>query len=78
MITRDPKKTAEIEQALYDMPSVECLSTVAGAYDFIALVRTTTHAELDDVLTSIALLPGIIKTETHIILSPKFDRRIGK
>ena len=75
MITRDPKKSQEIEQALEKMPEVACLSTVAGSFDFIALVHTDTHPHLDEVLTQIAMMPGILKTETHIILSPKFDRR---
>ncbi|MFC7048313.1 Lrp/AsnC family transcriptional regulator [Emcibacter nanhaiensis] len=75
MITRDPKKSQEIEQALENMPEVACLSTVAGSFDFIALVHADTHPHLDEVLTKIAMMPGILKTETHIILSPKFDRR---
>ncbi|WP_417316817.1 Lrp/AsnC family transcriptional regulator [Emcibacter sp.] len=75
MITRDPKKTLEIEQALEKMPEVACLSTVAGSFDFIALIHADSHPHLDEILTKIAMMPGILKTETHIILSPKFDRR---
>ncbi|WP_321395003.1 Lrp/AsnC family transcriptional regulator [Emcibacter sp.] len=75
MVTRDPKKTQEVEKALEQIPEVACLSTVAGNYDFIALVHTDSHPHLDEILTRIAMMPGIIKTETHIVLSAKFDRR---
>lgn len=73
-ITRDPKRSAQIEDSLYNMPEVDCLATVAGSIDFMILVRTDNNQEMDSVLTKIAMLDGVIKTESHIILSSKFNR----
>lgn len=73
-ITRDPKKSGLIEEALYNMPEVDCLATVAGSIDFIILVRTDNNQQMDSVLTKIAMLDGVLNTESHIILSSKFNR----
>ena len=73
-ITRDPKKSAQIEDALYNMSEVDCLATVAGSIDFMILVRTDNNRQMDRVLTNIAMLDGVINTESHIILSSKFNR----
>lgn len=76
LITRDPKKAREIEEKMREMAEVDSLVTVAGLYDFIALVRTSGNQHMDRVLTEIAMMDGIIKTESHIILSEKFNRRL--
>lgn len=76
LITRDPKKAKEIEEKMHAMAEIDSLVTVAGLYDFIALVRTDGNHHMDRVLTDIAMMDGIIKTESHIILSEKFDRRV--
>lgn len=73
-VTRDPKKSAQIEEALYNMPEVDCLATVAGSFDYMLLVRTDNNQQMDTVLTRIAMLDGVINTESHIILSSKFNR----
>ena len=73
-ITRDPKKSGLIEEALYNMPEVDCLATVAGSIDFMILVRTDNNQQMDSVLTKIAMLDGVLNTESHIILSSKFNR----
>ena len=73
-ITRDPKKSGQIEEALYNMPEVDCLATVAGSIDLMILVRTENNQQMDSVLTNIAMLDGVINTESHIILSSKFNR----
>jgi len=73
-ITRDPKKSALIEDSLYNMAEVDCLATVAGNINFMILVRTQNHQQMDEVLTNIAMLDGVLKTESHMILSSKFNR----
>lgn len=73
-ITRDPKKSSQIEDALYNMAEVDCLATVAGSIDLMLLVRTDNNQQMDVVLTNIAMLDGVIGTESHIILSSKFNR----
>ncbi len=76
LITRDPKKAKDIEEKMCTMAEVDSLVTVAGLYDFIAMVRTSDNQHMDRVLTEIAMMDGIIKTESHIILSEKFNRKL--
>ena len=76
LITRDPKKAKDIEEKMHSMAEVVSLVTVAGLYDCIALVQTSDNQQMDRILTEIAMMDGIIKTESHIILSEKFDRKI--
>ncbi len=76
LITRDPKKAKVIEEKMHAMAEVDSLVTVAGRYDFIALVRTSDNQHMDRILTEIAMMDGIIKTESHIILSEKFNRNM--
>ncbi|MBL4802679.1 MAG: Lrp/AsnC family transcriptional regulator [Emcibacter sp.] len=74
LITRDPKKAPQIEEKMRSIAEIDSLVTVAGLYDFIAVVRTNGNQHMDRILTEIAMMDGIIKTESHIILSEKFDR----
>lgn len=76
LITRDPKRSTEIEVKMHAMAEVVSLVTVAGPYDFIALVCTEDYQSMDSVLTAISMMDGIIKTESHVILSTKFDRQV--
>ncbi len=76
LLTRDPKKAKDIEEKMCTMAEVDSLVTVAGLYDFIAMVRTSDNQHMDRVLTEIAMMDGIIKTESHIILSEKFNRKL--
>ena len=76
LITRDPKKAKEIEEKMRAMAEIDSLVTVAGLYDFITVIRTRDNRQMDRVLTEIAMMDGIIKTESHIILSEKFDRKL--
>jgi len=76
LITRDPKKAKEIEDKMRSIAEVDSLVTVAGLYDFIATIRTDGNHQMDRILTEIAMMDGIIKTESHIILSEKFDRKL--
>ena len=76
LITRDPKKAKDIEEKMRAIAEIESLVTVAGLYDFIAKVTTDGNQHMDRVLTEIAMMDGIIKTESHIILSEKFNRKL--
>ncbi|MBL4893486.1 MAG: Lrp/AsnC family transcriptional regulator [Emcibacter sp.] len=76
LITRDPKKAKDIEKKMRAIAEIESLVTVAGLYDFIAKVTTDGNQHMDRILTDIAMMDGIIKTESHIILSEKFNRKL--
>ena len=71
----DPKHTADVISALEKMPAITALWTVSGRSDLIAMARTGSTAEIDQVLDEVGSLRGVTRTESSIILSTKFDRR---
>jgi DNA-binding Lrp family transcriptional regulator len=71
----DPKCTADVISALERMPAITALWTVSGRSDLVAMARTGSTAEIDQVLDEVGSLRGVTRTESSIILSTKFDRR---
>lgn len=69
-----PKETAQVTAALEKLPQIETLYTVSGKIDLIALIRCRSAALLDECLDEIAAIPGILSTDTAIVLRTKFER----
>ena len=57
------------------MPEVVSLHTVSGRYDIVALVHARSPSDMDGVLDRMGTKPGVVRTESAIILSTKLDRR---
>ena len=70
-----PNAGNQISAALASIPAIETLYSVSGKIDMIALINADSPAELDKTLDRISSVPGIISTETAIVLTTKFDRR---
>lgn len=71
----EPRRSIDVSRALLKLPQVETLHSVSGKFDLIALVRTGSAEDLDRMLDTIGLIPGVTGTESAIILSTKLDRR---
>lgn len=76
MIEAEARHSAGLIDNLRTMPQVEALFTVSGRFDFMAILAASTTEEIDGLLDRIGSLPGTIRTESAIILSTKFDRRL--
>ena len=74
LLTLDPKFQDRAMAALKGLPEVSSCYTVSGVYDAVAMVRASTSAHLDEVLTRIGRLPGITRTTSAILLSTMFER----
>ena len=60
-------RTAEVAQALIDLPGVTEAYSVAGQYDLVAIIRVRAHEELAAVVAErIQKVPGIAATNTLI------------
>ena len=70
----DPRSTVAVVAALKRMPGVQSVHTVSGKYDLVAVAGAVSTAEMDALLDDLGGLDGVIKTESSIILSTKFDR----
>ena len=74
MITVRPKQTGIVAQMLRRQPAVRRLESVSGVFDLLALVASSTMAELDTVIDAIGELEGVERTTSSIVLSTKLDR----
>jgi len=60
-------RTAEVAQALMDMPGVAEAYSVAGGYDLVAIVRVRHHDDLADLVAGrVQKIEGIAATNTLI------------
>lgn len=69
-----PKALDDVVSFCRRQNAVTALHTISGEYDMAAMLRAETTAELDDVIDAIALLKGVERTQTSVILSTKFER----
>jgi len=70
-----PKAGPAIVRALQRLPEIEELSSVSGPVDYMAVIRCSSHARLDQLLDEIGMLDGVNHTTTSIVLARKIDRR---
>jgi len=69
-----PKAQDEVVSFCRKQPAVTELHTISGEYDLAAELRAETPAALDAAIDAIALLKGVERTQTSVILSTKFER----
>jgi len=74
-VAAEPRRAADVARALLKMPQIETLHTVSGKFDIIALVHTAHTEDMDRLLDHVGAIPGVIRTESAVILSTKLDRR---
>lgn len=69
-----PKALDEVVSFCRRQRAVTALHTISGEFDLAAMLRAETTAELDEAIDAIALLKGVERTQTSVILSTKFER----
>jgi DNA-binding Lrp family transcriptional regulator len=74
-ISVEARRLVEVSRALSKLAQVEALHSVAGKFDLVALARTASAEDMDRMLDTVGLIPGVTRTESAIILSTKIDRR---
>jgi DNA-binding Lrp family transcriptional regulator len=74
-IAVEPRKHIDVSKMLSKFPQIEVLHAVSGKVDLVALVRTSSAENMDEILDKITILNGITHVETAVILSTKLDRR---
>ncbi len=67
LIEAERSAIARLGPQLADVPGVAEAYSVTGEFDFVAIVRVRDHEAVADVVTSsLAQLPGIKRTSTHV------------
>ena len=67
---------AEVSAAVSRQPEVEGAYTVAGGASAILHVRATDTQHLEEALERIRETPGVLRTETQVVLSTLFERPV--
>jgi DNA-binding Lrp family transcriptional regulator len=69
---------SEVRAAVIDHPEVAAAYTVAGEASAILHVRARDTAHLEEALERIRAAPGIIRTQTQVVLSTLFERPMAE
>ena len=67
---------AEVSAAVSKHPEVEGAYTVAGGASAILHLRATDTPHLEEALERIRETPGVLRTETQVVLSTLFERPV--
>ena len=70
-----PKNARQVIQALERMPYIKALWTVSGRIDLLAEATAPTTEEIDFLLDDVGDIEGVMRTESSVVLSTKFERR---
>ncbi len=74
IISVDPKSTGLITSELVTFHTVDAVYTVSGKFDILVEISTDTTEEMDRTLDRIGDIPGVLKTESSIVLTTKLQR----
>ena len=66
----------EVRGAVAEHPEGEAAYTIAGAPSAILHLRASDTQHLEEVLERIRDTPGVIRTQTQVVLSTLFERRV--
>lgn len=67
----------EVREAVADHPEVEGAYTVAGAASAILHMRAADTQHLEQALERLREAPGVIRTQTQVVLSTLFERPVA-
>ena len=71
-ISTEQVKALQVRSNLFKFQDVTEVNSVNGEYDFIAVVKTKSSEKLDDTINKIALIDGVLRTNSSIILATRY------
>ena len=74
LIATDQKKLSAIVNSLKSLPVIRSLSSISGEYDLVAQLMASSTQQLDEVMDEMSLIEGVLRTQTSVLLSKKFER----
>ncbi len=75
MISVEPRRQVDVAKSVGKIVAVQSLHTVSGKFDLMAIVKTSTSEDMDEIIDRIGVISGVTGIETAVILSTKVDRR---
>lgn len=68
LISADPNRYEKVLSQLAKLPDVLEIHDLAGQYDIILKVRTSSQRELTRILDTIGSIDGVLQTQTSVVL----------
>jgi DNA-binding Lrp family transcriptional regulator len=75
MIEVHQQQGKQIADKLKDFPEIKLCLAINGEYDLHLSVEAPQLEDIDEIIDEIALIPGVRRTQTSLVLGRKFDRR---
>lgn len=69
----EPRHASHVVSILEQMAPIQALWSVSGRIDILVLVRTSTMAEIEQLLDEIGSIEGVTRTESSIILNSRVN-----
>jgi len=74
LIATDQKFIAQIVRALEKISVIKSLSSISGEFDLVAQLKAASTQELDEAMDGMTQIEGVLRTQTSVLLSKKFER----
>ncbi len=65
-------RALKVIDSLFKIPQISEIHSISGEYDLIAVIKTKNTEILDDILCDIALIEGVERTNSSVILATKY------
>lgn len=73
-IATEQRKVSQLCRKLQTMEDVRSLHSISGEFDLVAIIKSASTELLDQAVDHISELDGVIRTQTSVVLSTKFER----
>ena len=73
-ISTEQKKVSRICKLIENMPDSRSLYSISGEFDLVAILKSPSTEALDRAIDNISELDGVLRTQTSVVLSTKFER----
>lgn len=74
MLAVEQQQVRETLKRLATFPEIRTCLTIAGEFDIFLVVEAPQLEDLDEALDEIAVVPGVRRSQSSIVLASKFDR----
>ena len=75
LLVRGTANHDRVVKALDALPGVKVADSVSGEIDLVLQIEVERIEELNELRDEVAKLPGVVSTQTLLVMAPRFDRR---
>jgi len=75
LIEVNQQQNKQINEKLASFPEVKLCLAISGEFDLLLSVEAPQLEDIDEVIDEIAMIPGVQRTQSSMVLGRKFDRR---